>query len=309
MATKYGFGKWMLLFACTSAAIAAQPEAVEMESDWLKTVILPSSSGRVSSLVDKRTGIEHLEPLIEREISFSPLVPSTLESNMAGIKDWLWGVVSISPKIPFEVLERGRNEEGQWVVLQGAVDGIDVKKKITLSNTKPVLLFEVTLTTPKERKASYWAHSVTRADAYLSEDRLSGWVAGNFSTDDRARQGRGIVKLDNPGPRVFVTHLSDYAFNPEQPWFARILADQSGGLMLVVDSTFMEGEDGFFYTWQNRSTTSLEAVWPSMNLKPGEPVTLCYLYQPFLLEESEMNGVDESGRKAHEMLIGKDNFH
>ncbi len=267
-------GLWVAVigFACSLSG------SVILETDTLRIEVLPESSGRITSLYDKRSELEHIEPLREETDFFSPLVPAFIQSNQAGFKDWFWGR-RIAPKIPFVVDDYSYSADSPWVRLSGEVDGVEITRTITLDRDTDSVLVEVRLSSQVERTVSYWAHLVLNHLHYLDPETGEGIVAGRFLAGAGHRQGRALVRLESSGQQTFATRIGDYAFATQEALFTRMRPKGGEGLTLTADPLFLSGE-GFFYTWQNAGTVTLEAVWPPVKLSPGYPVTLMFSFSP-----------------------------
>lgn len=261
----------MAFAAALTAASHATDERVVLESVRLRVEIDPASSGRIASITDKENGVEHLEPAVIREEIQSPLLPTTIVSNHGGVEDWFWKQY-VTPRVAFRLTERGDGPLGQWATVTGNINGINVKRRMTLLKSLPALQVDVTLHSDAPVEASYWVHIVVSGNKYLDKKTGQGMVAGAFSGDPSPRQGRGMLALKQSGPQKLPIGFGDAALAPAGNWFARLATNGSAALALVVEKDFGERE-GFFYAWQDTQTRigSMEAVWPAAKIGPLPP--------------------------------------
>lgn len=270
------------------------PADLVLENNSLKMLVRIGSNAGIVSLTDKRTGQEQLQKLDEQEFQFSPLVPPHLVSNRAGYKEWLWG--ENNPiRVPFTLIDQGKDEQGQWLIAEGVMNKVSVRRKMTLLKQYPVILVEAELTGDRDRAAAYWLHLVCNPELFLSEDGSAGAVAGDFAVEEGSRQNRAIEKIDQGGLKRIQTEFADYAFAPRGNWFVRIQNSDKGGIMVIVDSAFQQSTESFFYTWQNPQTASLEAVWPLVKLSAAEPAAVRYLI--VILDHTEIQDLEAAAHK------------
>lgn len=254
-----------------SALSQASEGRVVLESNELRVIIDPASNGRIASILSKKNGVEHLEPTVIREEVQSPLLPTTIVSNHGGVEDWFWKQY-VTPRIAFRLKGQGESPAGPWATVTGNINGINVKRRMTLLKSLPALQVDVTLHSDAPVDASYWVHIIVAGNHYLDKESGKGTLAGAFSGDPTPRQGRGMLALKQAGPQLVPIAFGDIALAPAGNWFARVAADGSGSLALIVEKNFGE-RGGFFYAWQDTQTRigSLEAVWPKEKIGSSQP--------------------------------------
>lgn len=281
-----------------SALCRASEGRVILESDELRVAIDPASNGRIASILDKKNGVEHLEPAVIREEVQSPLLPTTIVSNHGGVEDWFWKQY-MDPLILFHLKEQGESPAGPWATVIGNINGIHVERRMTLLKSLSTLQVDVKLSSDAPVDASYWLHVVVAGNHYLEKDSGKGTLAGAFSGDPTPRQGRGMLALKQSGPQSVPIAFGDVALAPAGNWFARVAADGSGSLALVVENNF-GGRGGFFYAWQDTQTRigSLEAVWPKVKIgssqsKARQPGAVHLRYFLAVTEETDLIRLDQ----------------
>lgn len=286
------------LTAAASRSAASDNPRVVLESERMRVEIDPASNGRIASILDKKNGMEHLEPTDIHEVSLSPLLPTTITSNHGGLEDWFWKQY-VAPQNNFRLTGTGDSPHGPWASVLGVVNGITVERRMTLLKSFPALQVDVTLHADSPVEASYWMHMIVAGDKYLNKETGYGMVAGAFSGDPAPRQGRGMLALEQSGPQKLSIGFEDAALAPAGNWFARLTSDSSAALALVVEKGFGE-HGGFFYTWQDIKTRigSLEAVWPPMkigtlNAPPGQPQEIHLRYFLVLSDETDPTRLDK----------------
>jgi hypothetical protein len=284
----------VILISAVSASGVDEPRIITLESNRLRVSISPESSGRILSIFDKDSGIEHLQALEEDVDRFSPLVPALISSNQAGVKDWFWGRRT-SPRIEFVVTSEGVTDAGSWVEVSGEVNAVKVRRRLTLLTDMPALLVDVILSSEENQTVSYWVHSVMNSKDYLTAGDRTGFVVGDFLSDSGIHQGRSLMKLNQSGVQIVETGFNDYAFGPASNWFGRLTPEGLGGLLLVVDKQFSETE-GFFYTWQNSEICSLEAIWPPLELGSERISTLRFALA--VVDSSEIASLEAMATKV-----------
>lgn len=237
-----------------------------LENELLAVRVKPESSGRITSIVFKRTGEELLAPLEEKVFRISPLVPEHVDSNNAGYKDLIWGRY-VYPRLPFTATVINEGPEAAILSVRGQIGPIQIVRTITLLSGSAVVdqAIKATNVTKAPQEWNYWAHLLLNPAVFTAQGRSTaifhtlgqGDAILTKVTERFAKPG--IKEADLKGSYLFAS--------PAAPWLARIAPGSKTGLMMKP-TQFSPGDGTLFSLWQSEGANSLEIILPTQKLAP-----------------------------------------
>lgn len=273
----------ILISGCRSVKLPASiemgkisgQEALFLQNNFLRVGVIPSSNGRIASIVYRPLGCEVLRPYEEKRELIDPLLPEQIYSNRAGSKEWFWGIdesTRIITNMNAEVIYDNMNRAG--IRLKASYYGgqpVEYSREIILDSNSSVIKVTVRAKNIGNKKLplSLWVNSIPQMSLHKSDEVIVP-AKGNCSEV----QGEPVLNLDydklvDPAK----AGLEGSLIAPAQPWTART----SHTWQLIMAYLFNRNDimpNGLFHYWCGRegkeSFQSQEAILNPVELAPGE---------------------------------------
>ncbi len=291
----------LMTVAHTSASARCRLSRIEtphgekfvLENDLIRAEAL-SFGGRIHSLKLKSSETEFLEPIEEKFIRHSRLLPPTLVSNQAGFTDWFWGERPPEPT-RYQARVITESDERLQLELTGTSGRWSISRLITLRKGHKALDQEITISNIDEKEAmlGYWAHLIPNIAHFVDANGgsrllIPGQHGGNII------QGRRTIKLPKEGPQEVATRQSEGFFAISQPW-AAMIAPESGETLVMQSEPETFAPEGMLYHWQagkpgdKRST--LEMIHSPRQLAPSQAARYRITLEPFASKQEAFQSI------------------
>lgn len=278
-----------LISGCSSVKLPASvemgeisgQEALYLQNKFIRVGIIPSSNGRIASIVYRPLDCEVLRPYEEKRELIDPLLPEQIYSNRAGSKEWFWGIddsTRIITGMHAEVIYDNMNRAG--LLLKASYYGgqpIEYTRKITLDSNSSVIKVEATAKNIGKDKLplTLWVNSIPQMSVNKSDEVIVPAKGNCTEVLGNPVLNLNYDELVNPAKAGVKGSL----IAPSQPWTARV----SHSWQLIMAYVFNRNDimpDGLFHYWSGRegkgSFQTQEAILNPIELAPGESHTWKY---------------------------------
>lgn len=259
-----------------------------MENDYIKAVIAPASSGRISEFVWKN-GDRHYFPELEyNALELTDGVFVVSKSNYAGYEDWIYEDGLIKQYVIYKAKILKNTPEICSISVSCEKGQGSLERIMTIRKGSSVLEIDTILTgfpqNTQDNYASFWGHIMIDVDRCADHDQTKVFIPTKkpaLRTAVKKHRGRGkpshtlmqqvpfdcvvdrMAKLDNS--------MSDMSY-AAQPWRAYIANDLLLGTVVPLEDI---SPDGHFYNYiglENPAMLSIETIFAARQLLPGKAV-------------------------------------
>ena len=287
----------LAFFPCTHATATCRlergerygMEAVIMENDLIRVVILPRSQGRIAEYSLNSSKMNMFMPLKETRVSILKDV-EVVTSNFAGAKDFIYEFGLLHSAAQYQWRVTKDKPESCEIVLSYEGVSFAIEKTVTLYQGSTVMDMLVRLknNTTTERCFSYWAHTCGvgpggRHDIKDGADIALFAPTGPDSGHEKTERKRlGLVTcpqdtLYSYVPGTGMDRGTNLFLAPRQGWIG--LVDTRGREAFAQIAPLDEIiHDGFFNAFfgvqeeDKRMLNSIEIVFNEAKLGPGQAV-------------------------------------
>ena len=253
-----------------------EPE-LHLSNAFVKLVVLPQSSGRISSLIfTDADGASVIPPLMET-VRSEPLLPDEVHSNRIGYTDWFWGK-HVPPKrnYAYEIIDQ--TAQTCAVRLQHRIDDLKIERTVRLRSQSMIVEQTVTLTNIGDQPVTptYWAHLVLDGSLFIPSDGSGSTSYVPIGVGSNRRKGRRCIDATKPGVTRWTQPLGQTFFLPGEPWLVRLACNKPVAVGMRMDAQGLD-PDGMLYIWEGDTGDSpavtIEMIAGDLTLTPGEAKT------------------------------------
>jgi hypothetical protein len=274
MAILCGCSSMELPCAVEDGKISGQ-DAIFLKNKFLRVGIIPSSNGRIASLVYRPMQCQIMRPYKEKREMIDPLLPEQIFSNRGGHNEWFWNVqesAKVISDMKAEILYDNPNRAGVRLTAKNYCgQDIELTREIVIDRDTSEIKIHVRVknTGKKTFPLTLWLHSIPSMSLNRVDDIYFPGMA------NVAKVGKSpVLKLEHnqlvmPGR----PSQKNFFVAPARPWSARISRSWPLIFAYILNKDDLQ-PNGMLYTWSGYHAKQFlqtqEVILNPVSIKPGK---------------------------------------